>query len=715
MNKLPNFISLLSAGTALAAILILPTGRLLAETAPGFIWALQASGTKDDSANAVTVDGSGNIYTAGYFNGGSGTGFPLRFGTSGTLTGSGYKDGFITKQNASGVYQWTQKVGGIQNDEVKALCVDNTGNVVVAGYFAQATFGVSGTITLTGAGTAAFIAKMSASTGNFQWVNQLRSTGNQSNSALCAGADSAGNVYLAGYFIGTASMATATGTATLVSTEQGAGSSFFIIKLDTNGNLLWTQVAKGTGSSQINGLCVSGTSSVYVAGSFNNSPQFTTTLGTTTFTNNSGVSLNNTFIAKLDAGTGNFLWVEQVGGDDTVANAVAMSGSNVVVVGNFQNLATFGTSGTLNTTSYHDGFVEKLDSSGTLVWVEQTGFSNDCSTNGLSVDSLGNIYTSGWFIGTATVGSSTMDSADASSALFIAKQNSSGVFLWGQQAVGSTSSTAAANAVAVSGSNLVTAGAFGGYDSGDTAAFPGANTLTNTSAAYSGFSDIFVAELSTVGSTIPAITSSTSVTTTTGTAFDYTITATNSPTSFSANPIPAWAGFDPSTGLLSGTPNVAGTSSITIVALNAIGTGTATLTLVVQNPYDVWRNTYFSTLELGTPSISGDTADPNQNGIPNLMEYALGQDPRASGVTSLPVTVSGSNYLTLTYTRPNSTTDITYTVEVSGNLTGWNSGSSYTLASPPTDNGDGTSTVTVRDLTPKGGNKRFIRLKVIRP
>ena len=82
----------------------------------------------------------------------------------------------------------------------------------------------------------------------------------------------------------------------------------------------------------------------------------------------------------------------------------------------------------------------------------------------------------------------------------------------------------------------------------------------------------------------PVITNTLSASGTVGTPFSFQITATNNPTSYGASGLPSGLSVNTSTGLISGTPMLGGTSSVTITATNDGGTGSATLTITIPLP-----------------------------------------------------------------------------------------------------------------------------------
>ena len=78
------------------------------------------------------------------------------------------------------------------------------------------------------------------------------------------------------------------------------------------------------------------------------------------------------------------------------------------------------------------------------------------------------------------------------------------------------------------------------------------------------------------------ITSPLSATAAAGSAFNYQITANNSPTSYNATGLPSGLLVNKASGAITGTPTKAGTSTVTLNAINSGGAATASLTIKVS-------------------------------------------------------------------------------------------------------------------------------------
>ncbi|MFN0129143.1 MAG: CotH kinase family protein [Verrucomicrobiales bacterium] len=135
--------------------------------------------------------------------------------------------------------------------------------------------------------------------------------------------------------------------------------------------------------------------------------------------------------------------------------------------------------------------------------------------------------------------------------------------------------------------------------------------------------------------------------------------------------------------------------------------------------FESWRHSHFSAADQLLPGYAGPHDDPDGDTLKNLMEYALGTDPRSAiPPTALPtvgsMSVGADRLLTLTWQRPLRTLDLTYTPGFSFDLTIWSQAS--VPAGPALPAGDGMETVSYRGVEPAVSQARgFGTLHVSKP
>ena len=178
---------------------------------------------------------------------------------------------------------------------------------------------------------------------------------------------------------------------------------------------------------------------------------------------------------------------------------------------------------------------------------------------------------------------------------------------------------------------------------------------------------------------VPVISSPASATATEGLVFGgYAITATGSPTSYAATGLPAGLTINAATGQITGTPLSSGVYPATLSATNVLTTVNAGVTFTVVAPaWDTWRAAHFNSGELADTAISGPGADPDGDGVANLLEYIQGRDPRTRDASPPTFEVSGG-YIVFTYESLRALVGWQLSVETSTDLVTWNTGDGYT-------------------------------------
>jgi len=442
-------------------------------------WAKSFGSTESDRINAITADGSGNVYVAGKFTG------TVDFDPgpeNGLYKSAGKSDAFLTKFDATGQWLWTRTFGGSGDDAATAVAVDGLGNVYLAGTFTE-TFLIdtaSGTSLISQGGTGAFLCKFKPDR-TFSWAKAV--DGNSDDGATAVTADALGIVYLAGYFSGQTDFdGTTSGQDTHTSKGQTDG---FVTQFAADGAYGWTRILGGTLADRINGIGLNGLN-LTVAGYFQ---------GTVDLDPGSGVDSRTSagkrdiFIVQLTT-TGQQQWsriLGSVGEDQAYALAVNEVG-NIAVGGAFQNSFDFnpGAGTDINSAAGEtDGFVAFFTSTGDYQWTRVLGGTKSDFVAAVSFDSINAVYAAGAFTGSVNFARDTgtdSKTSEGQTDAFLTKILIDGTYAYTLTAGG----TGSDEADAVSASPAALAAFWGGYFQ-NTADLDPRTTLTSQIEEHTAF------------------------------------------------------------------------------------------------------------------------------------------------------------------------------------------------------------------------------------
>lgn len=258
------------------------------------VWAKNTGGSSNDVANSITIDLAGNLVVTGMFNS------PAIIFGSDTLTNAGNDDVFLAKYDSSGNLLWAKRAGGTDSDQAYSIVMDVAGNVLLTGYFASPTI-TFGSDTLTSAGWVdIFLAKYN-NIGDVVWGTSAGGT--DFDGAVSLAVDTSGNAYFTGYFY---SPIVVFGSDTLTNVSPP---DLFIVKYDTNGDVVWAHSSGGTKSDIGMSVAVDAAGNACLTGTFE-SPEIT--FGSCTLTNFGSFDV---LFVGYDS-FGNVLWAESAGGTD---------------------------------------------------------------------------------------------------------------------------------------------------------------------------------------------------------------------------------------------------------------------------------------------------------------------------------------------------------------------------------------------------------------
>jgi hypothetical protein len=343
------------------------------------VWAKSMGGAGADEGHAIGVDGQGNVYTTGHFQGT--VDFDPGLATH-NMTGTGFENShtFLSKLDASGQYVWAKVLGGESDNQ--RLAVTPAGEAYAAGNFPK-TMNFGPGFSLTNAGypgtNDVYLAKYS-SAGTLAWARQVGGIGDDAVGGIAV--DDAGALYAAGSFIGTVDFDPGAGVSNLASALGTADA--FVLKLDAVGKFAWARRVGGSGADTGSAVAVTSAHEVYFAGtSLSGDANFTPCPVPCPIEGGGG------FVVKLDA-LGHFVWDVTSGSTVADAGLVAASGG-VFLTGSLTEPRDFDPSAgtyTVTPVGSSDVFLAKMADSGGSVTLPTAAIANPADGGTIDRDLL---------------------------------------------------------------------------------------------------------------------------------------------------------------------------------------------------------------------------------------------------------------------------------------------------------------------------------------
>ncbi|XXX77583.1 hypothetical protein WMF30_02245 [Sorangium sp. So ce134] len=350
-----------------------------------------------------------------------------------------------TTHPCPGTLSWSRGFGDAAEQAGVGLAVDGSGDIVLIGSTSGPVDFGAGAAPHQG-GTDVFLARFDAS-GARRWDKLFGDSGSQEGRGVTLGRD--GSAVMAGNFGGSITFGD-------MPLNSAGGVDIFLAKLNAAGEHTWSRRYGGTNDQHVNGLAIDASDSLAVVG------YFTGTLGLgglcTSMTSAGGY---DAFVAKLDP-TGVCLWSRRAGGlaEEQFGYGVASDPEGgVVATGSFSGSADFGT-GQKTSAGSTDMFIVKYDSDGVPAWCRTYGDTAGQTGYAAAIDSTGNVFVTGYFLGSVTFGTSVLHS-EGGYDVFIGKLDGDGVPLWGKR-FGGAGDDFGAHVALDSEDNVIVTGSFAG-------------------------------------------------------------------------------------------------------------------------------------------------------------------------------------------------------------------------------------------------------------
>lgn len=412
--------------------------------------------------NSRAIDSQGNYYTVGFHQG------PFTYGSTSADFAGGNQDVFLTKTDANGDAVWVKAFTGLKDNAALDVTTDTNNNIYLTGFFQGSgsnsfdadpsafTYPLSQVAMIASRDT--FVIKLD-SNGDFVWAKQFSNQyGAVNEDGKGIRVDSNGNVFILGDFMvadfdpssTNQFILCANNDGTTITTEIdcvsnssiGNSTDTYIVKLDTNGDLIWAKQLRSLGASSSKAIAramdMDTNGNIYLSGRFNEQIDLDPSTTTDALFNTNGDY--DAFLVKLD-NNGDYVWGSTFGSATAdEPSRLYYINNKIYITGYVSGTTDFDPSAGTNSISINGlsaGFVSTFDANTGAYESTYTVDGNDTTGVAEKIFSVSiyddKMYIAGTFEGTAdfdvaTTGTVTSTSNGAADTFLTIIDNTTGAY-----------------------------------------------------------------------------------------------------------------------------------------------------------------------------------------------------------------------------------------------------------------------------------------------
>lgn len=297
----------------------------------------------------------------------------------------------VQKFDRSGNIVWQRNIDGTGSDFGTGITLDNAGNIYITGHEQADARGQRDV----------YIMRLNP-LGETVWMSRFGDPGYNDSRKIVL--DSSGNTYIVGE----------------CEDAWTYKDDIYVAKYNSAGTRVWINRIGGTGDDTGYGIALDSAGNIYITGS-----ETADTYGG-----------SDVFVVKLTT-AGVISWQKKFGGAaDDVGYGIVIDAANNIYVTGYESSDSYGGS---------DVFVAKLTTAGGISWVKQIGGADDDIGHGITLDSAGNIYVTGYEVSDTFAGGKN---------LFVVELDAGGNTMW-QKKIGVSGSSSFGLGIAIDNAGMI--------------------------------------------------------------------------------------------------------------------------------------------------------------------------------------------------------------------------------------------------------------------